>query len=140
RERHDIGCASPLDLIQKPEPLLRERELRWRPQEFQDFALALAQPGAQFGRQGTRGGIALQPLAVGPDLDIAAAQLCKQGRYLHNSTCSLFPLILAGRPELASELRASMAGAAPGCAASASMRTARPESVGAAKSSRSGSP
>jgi hypothetical protein len=57
-------------------------------EEFYDFAFAPLQLIAQLGRQHAGWSIAAQPIAVGPDLNVAAAQLCEDGCHAHNAISS----------------------------------------------------
>ena len=82
---HRRARAASLERHDRARPL---RQLVGRAQEFQDLALASLQLVTQLGGERPGRGRAPQVLALGPDLDIAAAQLREKRRHAHSSTTS----------------------------------------------------
>src|SRR5207249_4178986 len=96
-----------------------------RAEEFQDIVLALLQLNPQLGCQRVGRGITPQPIAVGPDVNIPAAQLSEEGWHPHSSISTLSPAATGCCLELATHSRESMASASA-------------ETVGRSKRTRSG--
>src|SRR3989442_14373088 len=84
---------------------------RGRAQECQDVVLPLLQLFAQFGGKHAGRRIAAQPVALRPDLNIAAAQVGEQGGHAHSSISTRLAARAGARRELAAHARASIASA-----------------------------
>src|SRR5439155_9125980 len=122
---HGKNGSAPSARLQRHDGALLPGKHFGRTQEFQDILLALLQLNAQLGCQRVRRSITPQPIAVGHDLNIAAAQLGEQGSHAHNSISTLLSATAGCCPERATHARASMASASA-------------ETVGRSKRTRSG--